>query len=143
MQDLDEIFLKNMRKAGLRVTENRRAIFRVLNQVNEPLSIQKIASLIADEAHFTSIYRSVDAMTRAGILRVVSRGFKNLYELGEIFRPHHHHATCKKCGATVQINDERLEKIMSLLARQAGFQAIEHHFEIIGICQKCQGDVVK
>lgn len=138
MQKLEQVFREEMLESDLRVTDNRLAIFRVLAESDRPLSIQEIVKLTASNSYFTSIYRSIEAMVQVGILRVVPRGFKNLYELGEAFRPHHHHATCEKCGRSIEIHDAQLEKVMNDLTIQVGFVPTKHHFELFGICQKCR-----
>ncbi len=138
MQEIEQLFESEMQKSGLRITRNRRAIFDTLKNAGRPLAIQEIIKMSNSEGYFTSVYRSVDAMTRAEILRIVPRGFKNLYELGEAFRPHHHHATCEKCGKSIQIHDANLEKIMNNLTINAGLKPTGHQFELFGICAKCR-----
>jgi Fur family ferric uptake transcriptional regulator len=138
MQKLEQIFTDEMRRANLRITQNRRAIFRILAGSRAPLSIREILARGNRKNHFTSVYRSIETMTRAGILREIPRGFKNLYELGENFQPHHHHATCEKCGKTVVIHDENLEKLMQNLTLRADLTPTIHQFELFGICEKCQ-----
>ncbi|MDR0957190.1 MAG: transcriptional repressor [Candidatus Nomurabacteria bacterium] len=143
MQNLKEIFVAEMRRSGLRLTENRLAIFKVLVEAKKPLSIQEIILAVGDGTHFTTVYRSIEAMAEVKILRTVSRGFKNLYELGEKFKPHHHHATCEKCGRTMEIHDPRLEKLMLELTMRAGLKPTTHQFELFGICRKCMKNMVK
>jgi len=138
MQELEQIFEREMRKNNLRVTNNRWAIFRILAKVDKPLSIREIIEISNKEGYFTSVYRSVESMTKIGILRAVPRGFKNLYELGEAFRLHHHHLTCEKCNCSIKIHAPRLEKMMHELTMQAGFTPTKHHFELFGICKKCR-----
>jgi Fur family ferric uptake transcriptional regulator len=138
MQELEQRFADELRRNGLRATDNRLVIFRILSGARRPLLIQEIISKGKAKHAFTSVYRSVEQMTEAGILRVVPRGFKNMYELGEAFLPHYHYATCKKCGVSVIIHDEKLEQMMSLAARKVGFLPIKHHFEIVGLCGRCR-----
>ena len=137
MQKLEQVFYEEMQKYDLRITNNRLAIFRVLVKAGKPLSIQEIVGLTAKESYFTSIYRSVEIMTRVGVLRSVPRGFKSLYELGETFKLHHHHLTCEKCGQSIEIHDKHLERMMHELTIKAGFTPTKHHFELLGMCQGC------
>ena len=128
---------QQLAKHHMRITHVRLEIFRKLHIANQPLSIQDIAKRIKT-AHFVSVYRSVDSMSKAGILKLVPQGFKNLYELSDIFMPHHHHATCKVCGKTKEIHDDRIEVLMRNLAIGAGLKPTEHQFELFGICKSCQ-----
>jgi Fur family ferric uptake transcriptional regulator len=131
-------FREELQNAGLRLTRNRQRIFEVLAQANEPMTIKQIAEILDGEVYFTSVYRSVEALMRARILREVPRGFKNYYELGEMFRPHHHHATCEHCGRSIAIDDERIEHLMRELTLRAGLTPTKHNFEMFGICKNCR-----
>ena len=137
MQTPIQVFRDEMCNHKLRITKNRITIFRILEKSGKPLSIQEIIKLADTNSHFTSIYRSIETMTQVGVLRVVPRGFKNLYELGESFQPHHHHATCEKCGHSVAINDANLEKMMRKLTMNANLVPTKHQFELFGVCKKC------
>ena len=142
MLSSDQLFVTEMQRSSLRVTKTRREIFNILNQSQRPLSIQEIVRLSVEKSHFTSIYRSVESLARKGILREVPRGFKTFYELGEVFRPHHHHATCEICGQTAPINNANVEQLLHDLTLKAGLTPTKHHFELFGICRRCSNDEV-
>lgn len=130
-------FKQQLAEHQLRLTHVRKEIFQKLHEASRPLAIQDIAKNIHN-AHFVSVYRSVDSMQKAGILKQVPQGFKNLFELSDLFRPHHHHATCKVCGTTKEVHDERIESLMKTLTKEAGLEPTEHHFEMYGVCKSCQ-----
>ena len=136
-KSLTTLFRKNMRDAGLRVTAVRLAIFYVLLNSSDPLSVKEIVSKV-NNGHFVSVYRSINALHNARIIKLVPRGFKNLYELSDEYKPHHHHATCNKCGKSVSIHDNRLEELMMDLSRKSGIAATQHTLEIYGMCLRCQ-----
>ncbi len=131
------IFKEKLAAHNLRLTENRQEIFRILTAADRPLLIQEIIATSTGSTHFTSIYRSIASLQAASIVREVPRGFKVYYELGEDFRPHHHHATCEKCGKTIPIDDTEVEQLLHNLTIKAGLQPTKHHFELFGICEKC------
>jgi len=138
MQEMEWRFRKEVTRAGLRLTQSRQRIFEVLESANKPLTIKQIAAALNGKVHFTSVYRSVETLTQAHILREVPHGFKNYYELGEIFRPHHHHVTCEHCGQSTAVNDVRVETLMRELTIKAGLMPTRHNFEMFGICRKCR-----
>lgn len=131
------LYEQAMKQAGLRVTQARRDIFDVLLATTHPLPIQAVANRLEGTVHFVSVYRSIDAMHRAGIVKQVPQGFKNLFELSDLFKPHHHHATCESCGKSVEISEPRLEDLMKQLSLESGLRPTKHHFELFGICQSC------
>ena len=125
-----------LRQNGYRVTKTKRDIFNILLNSNKPLSIKEISTQIKN-SHFVSVYRSVDIMQKSEIIKLVPQGFKNLFELSDAFKPHHHHTTCEKCGLTKEIRSENLEIILSQIALESGFRPTSHHFELFGICRSC------
>ena len=128
---------ENMLKSHkLRLTHVRRDIFSILLVANKPLSIQQMVGKV-DDAHFVSVYRSVEAMLQAGIIKQVPQGFKNKFELSDVFKPHHHHVTCELCGMTSEVNDRRIELLMKELTLEAGLKPTRHHFEMYGTCHRC------
>ena len=130
-------FKEKLATHNLRLTGNRQEIFHILTTTDRPLLIQEIIAMSTGSAHFTSIYRSILSLQAAGIVREVPRGFKVYYELGEDFRPHHHHATCERCGKTTPIDDHSVERLLYDLTIKAGLAPTKHHFELFGICQQC------
>lgn len=131
-------FEQKLKQLRLRNTHVRTQIFDTLLNSNKPLSIQELTKLVQG-AHFVSVYRSVDALQKADIIKLVPQGFKNLFELSDIFKPHHHHATCEKCGTTQEVRAHELEKLMKKLSIKAGLRPTRHHFELYGECLKCRG----
>lgn len=129
-------YKRKLSENSLRQTHVRKSIFEVLYFSKTPLSIQSLVDQI-DSAHFVSIYRSVDLLHKAGVLKMVPQGFKNHFELSDLFKPHHHHITCKECNKSIEVHDQRIEKLMNQLTTEAGLIPTEHHFEIYGICRKC------
>lgn len=130
-------FRDELRKHKLRFTQVRRAIFTALNDSDSPLTIQEVIAQVPN-GHFVSVYRSLDALYDAGLVRQIPQGFKSLYELNDQFKDHHHHLTCTNCGISVEIVDHTLETHMNALTHQYGFTPTEHQFELFGVCSKCQ-----
>ena len=138
MRKITRRFREELQNAGLRLTHNRQLIFETLARTNRPLTIQQIVQALDGQAHFTSVYRSGETLTQARLLREVPHGFKNYYELGEMFRPHHHHATCEHCGRSIAIDDPRIERLMRELTLRAGLMPTRHNFEMFGVCRECR-----
>jgi Fe2+ or Zn2+ uptake regulation protein len=131
-----QLLESKLRQNGYKVTKTKRDIFNILLNSNKPLSIKEISTQIVS-SHFVSIYRSVDIMQKSEIIKLVPQGFKNLFELSDTFKPHHHHTTCEKCGLTKEIRSENLETILSQIALDYGFRPTIHHFELFGVCKSC------
>ena len=130
-------FQRRMKQNGLRITSVRKSLFQILYNADKPLTIKQLCSAIED-SHFVSIYRSVEALQKAKIVKPVSQGFTRMFELGEFFRPHHHHLSCETCGTSVELQDPMLEKFISGISARNGYRLTKHQFELIGICFNCE-----
>lgn len=140
--DIKNEFSQRLKAVSLKVTPARLEIFTILSQSNSPMTIQEIVAS-GSSAHFVSIYRSIDAMHKAGILKQIPRGFKNCFELSDEFKPHHHHVTCEICGKSKDIESKSVEEILRKLTEKAGLTPTKHHFELFGICRDCRTKATK
>lgn len=130
-------FRERIKESGMRMSDAKLLIFKLLLVVEGPVSAQEIVQKVPN-VHYVSIYRSLDVLRKAGVVVQVPQRFKNLFELSDLFRPHHHHATCKVCGTTKEVHDDRIESLMNKLTKEAGLEPTEHHFELYGVCKSCQ-----
>lgn len=125
-----------VKRSGMRMNETKLRIFNLLLTADRPLSIKDMVTAIP-EVHYVSIYRTVDSLRKAGVISLVPQGFKNLFELSDIFSPHHHHISCEKCGRLSAINDSEIEQSIEALSKQAGYTPTKHHLELYGLCPAC------
>ena len=47
----------------------------------------------------------------------------------------HEHLICERCGTVVEFANERLERMLPVLADEHGFQHQRHRVEIYGVCR--------
>lgn len=135
--DNDAHFRALLQERGLRLTKARIVVYKLLQLADSPQSIQQIIEH-SKGIHYVSIYRTIDVFLEAAIIRQVPIGFKNKYELSDIFKPHHHHVTCEVCGTNVAVNQESIERLMRHVTHAAGMEPTHHHFEAYGICNDCK-----
>lgn len=122
---------------GLRVTLPRKAVFRVLQSADRPLSHAEIASALTT-IDKTSVYRTIELFLKWGVVIGVAHGWKQRYELADPFRPHHHHLHCVKCDSITQIQSGKLEELINEIADANQFRVTGHVFEVAGVCQDCR-----
>jgi Fe2+ or Zn2+ uptake regulation protein len=121
---------------GLRVTSPRLAVFTTLTNTAVPLSIADIVKA-CPTVDRVSIYRTIEAFVRIGVVTVVMHGWKQRYELAEPFKPHHHHLHCTACGTVIEIRSDKVEHLINDIATEYRFQPADHTFEITGHCHTC------
>ena len=122
-------------RVGMRPSKTKLQVFNILSDSNEPLTSVEIVNR-TDGSHFVSVYRALDALVKAGVLKIVSIAHKQKYELSDTFYPHHHHVTCEECGLSVSIQHEQIEQMAEDVTRQAGMRPLRHSFEAYGVCNR-------
>jgi Fur family transcriptional regulator, ferric uptake regulator len=133
MEQLEQLFQAH----HLRLTSPRRSVFRTLEQAHAPLFIHDIIKS-CDDCDRTSIYRTLETFIKLGIVEIIPTGWKQRYELSDLFRAHHHHLQCVRCGELISIDTPKLEASIKAIADDHGYQLTSHHIELHGICKKCQ-----
>lgn len=86
---------EELRRAGSRATPGRLAILKVIERASEPLTAGEMWSRLHSLDQVT-LYRALDALTSAGLLRKGMRGRTAHYSYAR--KPHHHHLVCADCG---------------------------------------------
>lgn len=124
-------------KHSLRITTPRLVIFEVLLATHEPLAVSEILQRTAGRVDRASAYRTLETFETIGVTRRITIGWKYKIELGEQFLDHHHHFVCLKCQKLIAIDETQVAAFIEKLSSDNGFQPVEHHFEVKGVCAEC------
>ncbi len=129
-----------LKNAGFRATKPRLLLLELLEKSHTPLSIHDIvAKLINDDIDRVTVYRSIEAFVRIGVVREVDfQGQLARYELPDT-EYDHHHIVCTKCHKIedfIGCDVERIEK--KALHQSRSFSRISSHsFDLYGLCNSC------
>jgi len=128
----------SLRSAGLRVTEQRRAILRALAGAEGTLSADETHEILEpDTCDLVTVYRCLESFEKAGtVQRGVRENGTKVYCLAH-GADHHHHLTCRVCGLTERI-DVCVEADLENLAKERGFKDVSHVLEVYGTCEDCR-----
>jgi Fur family ferric uptake transcriptional regulator len=130
-------FKEVLKDSGNSYTLPRKTVFEQLLKEGPTTSTQ-LARACAPTIDRATAYRTIALFEHLGIVNRIWHGFKSQIELSEIFTPHHHHASCQHCGASIDLVDPELEKMLNKVARERHFLALGHVIELTGYCEKCQ-----
>jgi Fur family ferric uptake transcriptional regulator len=132
-----------------RWTIPREDIFNLLIQSQQHLSAKDIYAMLSSknpELGLTTIYRTLDLLDRAGLVRKINMGDGQVrfeYTRGDR-SDHHHHLICTGCGKILNYRDfekeelELVRKTEDILAKKYGFLIREHNIEYFGLCPDCR-----
>lgn len=133
MDALSDIF----KQRKLRLTDSRKEVFRAIATSEVSLTIAEITKA-CPKTNRTSIYRILELFHQLRIINTIHVGWKLHYELAEPFVPHHHHLYCTRCKNAIPLQTPELEQLINYIGHRYHFQVQQHHFELEGICQRCQ-----
>lgn len=127
----------------VRFTTGRRAVVDTLAGASGPLSAGELNEELGHEVPLSSIYRTLAVLEEAGVV-AHHLGAKGLtrFELAEWLTGHHHHLVCIDCGSVIDIDlpavkEETVRSLVSEIAAEASFEAVDHTLEIEGRCSHC------
>jgi len=128
--------------AGLRLTELRRKVFRLVWLGHAPIK----AYDILEQMHKTNpktapptVYRALEFLMEAGLVHKIES--LNAYVgCGDPGKPHiGQFFICEDCGAVAEINEPKITQLINQEARHLGFQSQRQVIEIKGQCPECRG----
>ena len=101
--------------------------------------MHEVVAACTGQADRASVYRAIAMFEKIGVVQRLRIGWKYKLELSDTFHHHHHHLTCRRCGKTTPLTEDRqLEKRLGMLARDQNFIMQGHQLEVQGLCQTCQ-----
>jgi Fur family ferric uptake transcriptional regulator len=123
---------------GLRITEQRRVIARVLSQAQDHPDVEELhrrASAIDKRISIATVYRTVRLFEDAGILeRHDFRDGRSRYE--PVPEEHHDHLIDIDTGDVIEFSDERIEQLQAEIAERLGYRLVDHRMELYGTRRK-------
>ena len=121
-------------KKGLRITEQRRVIARVLSEVTDHPDVESLHRRVAEvdpRISIATLYRTVKLFEEAGILeRHEFQGGRSRYETAT--DEHHDHLIDIDTGAVIEFHDPDLEELQRRIAEKLGYRLIDHRMELYG-----------
>ncbi|WP_420142682.1 Fur family transcriptional regulator [Sphingomonas sp.] len=120
---------------GLRITEQRRVIARVLSEAEDHPDVEALharASAIDPGISIATVYRTVRLFEDAGILERHDFGDgRARYEAAA--ETHHDHLIDVETGKVIEFVDAELEALQKLIAERLGYRLVDHRMELYGV----------
>jgi Fur family ferric uptake transcriptional regulator len=120
---------------GMRMTEQRRVIARVLSGAHDHPDVEELYRLsheIDPHISIATVYRTVRLFEEAGIIeRHDFRDGRSRYE--QASDEHHDHLIDMKTGDVIEFVDEEIEKLQQAIAKRLGYRLVDHRLELYGV----------
>lgn len=120
---------------GLRMTEQRRVIARVLEQSDDHPDVEELhkrASAVDANISVSTVYRTMRLFEEQGIIaRHEFRDGRSRYET--VPDEHHDHLIDVKNGHVIEFRNERIEQLQELIAEELGYKLVDHRLELYAV----------
>ncbi len=120
---------------GLRITEQRRVIARVLSDSSDHPDVEKLhnrAVQLDPGISIATVYRTVRLFEEAGILDRHDFGDgRSRYEAAP--EAHHDHMIDVESGTVIEFVDPELEALQRQISERLGFRLVDHRMELYGV----------
>lgn len=127
-----------LRDAGLVPTAGRRLVLTILEGRERPASAIEIHKQLSGRGRavgLTTVYRTLHALTDAGLVHVFPRN-------GELTYRHcrhepHHHLVCVTCGLVLERMAEAVSHWLEQVRLEEDFVPDLRHSDLYGVCGAC------
>ncbi|MDN5293439.1 MAG: hypothetical protein PWQ91_798 [Eubacteriales bacterium] len=132
--------LESIKKAGYKITPQRRAIVQILLKAAKPLTAaeisQQLQPLFPDTSQDT-VYRNLRLLAELGLVAQIrsSTAYSDCFEL---LKEHHCHLVCLGCGNITCLPGCPVDGWQPPSHVLGDFWVTGHSFEVHGYCSRCQ-----
>ena len=125
--------------AGMRMTEQRRTIARVLEAAHDHPDTEELhrrATAIDPRISISTVYRTMALFEDAGIVErhaFQAPGLEPRARYETVAEDHHDHLIDVKSGRVIEFHDEEIEKLQEAVARRLGYRLVDHKLELYAV----------
>ncbi|WP_422369214.1 Fur family transcriptional regulator [Pelagibius sp.] len=120
---------------GLKMTEQRRVIARVLSESTDHPDVEMVYQRAVERdsrISIATVYRTVKLFEEASILERHDFGDgRARYE--ERPEEHHDHLIDVKTGKVIEFTNEEIERLQTEVAKTLGYRLVDHRLELYGV----------
>ena len=120
---------------GMRMTDQRRVIARVLSSADDHPDVEEIhrrAAAIDPKISIATVYRTMRLFEESGVVeRHDFQDGRSRYE--EATDDHHDHLIDLRSGDVIEFVNEEIEALQQKIAEQHGYKLIDHRLELYGV----------
>jgi Fur family ferric uptake transcriptional regulator len=132
--DRYERFRKDLRAAGIRLTEQRKVLLQVLAGAEDHPDAHALylrAVAIDPSVSLSTVYRTLKLLEERGaIQRHAFDDGRSRFENADA--EHHDHLIDLDSGAVIEFRSEKIERLQAEIAAELGYDIVRHKLELYG-----------
>jgi len=140
----EEVFFKQLRERGFRLTPQREMVLSVLHEVEGFVTAEEIyerVGAITSSVDISTVYRTLELLQDFHLVASVDPGDgQRRYELLGL-HGQHFHLVCLSCGGITGVEPEAIEPLARRIREAHGFEIDLEHLSIPGLCRACAEEV--
>ena len=134
-------FEEYLQSKGMRLTQQRRVLVEQVFSHHEHFDADELVAHLSRTAgdrkvSRPTVYRTLDALVEAGLLRKMTLGGRAVYE-HDYGYPQHDHLHCQECNKLIEFRSEELQQLREAVGREHDFRVTGHRLIITGFCADC------
>ena len=131
----DTSIIKRCETKGLRMTDQRRTIAKLLESTNDHPDVEELhkrVNQVDQSISLATVYRTVKLFEESGILEKLEFGDgRARYEDAD--REHHDHLINIQNGEVIEFVDSDIELLQEKIATKLGYKLLGHKLELYGV----------
>ncbi len=123
----------------IRLTRQREAVLRVIQQADKHLTAQTVYDRVRQQLPgiaYGTVYNALSYLMQVGLIQVLNVG--NGPALYDRNLERHDHLVCRHCGKVLDYDFRDLEQAMDQAAKATGFRIEQAQALFVGLCPDCQ-----
>jgi len=128
------------RERGVRLTDQRKTVLRLLCESAKPLSAYELLELMRGTVKNPApptVYRALDFLLEQGLVHKL----ESLHAFVGCTHPEHPHASqfliCADCGEVAELEDASVAECLKAAGKAVGFRTKRPVVELLGVCAQC------
>lgn len=136
------LFERYLRSKSKNVTETRKKIVEAVFSMHGHFDASDLWAKLRGAPHnltisISTIYRTLDLLVDAGLIREVSLGEPHAHWEHVLGREEHGHLICLSCGKVIEFSAREIEENLEEVVERYGFQHWRSNLQVFGLCADC------
>ncbi len=138
------LFKRYLQSKGKSATRPREKIAAAVFASNGHFSAAELWQRLQPQGiSLATIYRTLELLEEAGLVRKISLGSDLSYFEPLLGRRPHWHLVCTSCQQLIEFSDAVIDERLTETVDHYGFQPRSVQVQVFGLCQKCQNEQSK
>jgi Fur family ferric uptake transcriptional regulator len=136
----EELFLRELRERGFRMTPQREMVLSALHQVDGLVTVEDLhhrVQQVSTSVDISTVYRTLDLLQQLGLVAFVDSGDgQRVYEL-RAGHGRHVHLVCRDCGAVIGADMDLFDALSDAIRQRYGYEMTLDNLSFTGLCARC------